>query len=38
MTANASTSAQRYYSEAQTRNRVDAFFETLALRKGGGGN
>ncbi len=28
----------RYYSEAQTRNRVDAFFETLALRKGGGGN
>ena len=23
----------RYYSEAQMRNRVDAFFETLALRK-----
>ena len=23
----------RYYSEAQLRNRVDAFFETLALRK-----
>jgi benzoyl-CoA reductase subunit B len=24
----------RYYSEAQLKNRVDAFFETLALRKG----
>ncbi len=24
----------RYYSEAQIKNRVDAFFETLALRKG----
>ena len=23
----------RYYSEAQLRNRVDAFFESLSLRK-----